>query len=219
MVMLAIVSLIACKKLDRKDQLSRVFLITCNIILLQLFFETATCIINKRPEPWAGTLSTILHLCLFATAPMLTYFWYRMLSTWVVPEEKISRIRQVALLIPVSVNFIATILSPVYGLIFSIDSSNAYHRGPLFVLSVVIIYSYFIYTFILILIHKKKVVKEELIPLLIVGILPIIGGPMIAELIKKKKQYISVSKLRYNINQNTSLWLSKNRTSFMKKKL
>jgi len=49
MVMLAIVSLIACKKLDRKDQLSRVFLITCYIIILQLFFESATCIITKKP--------------------------------------------------------------------------------------------------------------------------------------------------------------------------
>ena len=176
MVMLASVSLIACKKLDMKDQLSRVFLITCNIILLQLFFETATCIINKRPEPWAGALSTFLHLCLFAAAPMLTYFWYRMLSIWVVPEEKISRIRQVALLIPVSVNFIAAILSPIYGLIFFIDSSNVYHRGPLFILSIAIIYSYFIYTFTLIFIHQNKVVKEELIPLLVVGILPIIGG-------------------------------------------
>jgi diguanylate cyclase (GGDEF)-like protein len=40
----------------------------------------------------------------------------------------------------------------------------------------VIIYSYFLYSFALILTQRKKVVKEEFIPLFIVGILPVIGG-------------------------------------------
>lgn len=175
-IMLMIISLIAGKRLDMKDQLNRVFLITSIIIILQLLFESATCIINKRPEPWAAPLSTILHVCLFSLAPMLTYFWYRMLSHWIIPAEKISGTRNAVLLIPVSVNFVLTLLSPFYGLIFFIDGENVYHRGPFFFLSIAIIYSYFIYTFALICIHQKKMVKEELLPLMIVGILPVIGG-------------------------------------------
>jgi Ca2+/Na+ antiporter len=89
MVMLGIVSVIAFRRLDRKDPLNQAFLITSVIILLQLFFETTTCILNGRPEPWTGGVSTVLHMGLFGAAPMLTYFWYLMVSRWIVPEEKI----------------------------------------------------------------------------------------------------------------------------------
>ncbi len=176
MLLLGIVCLIARRRLDLSDQLNKVFMISSVIIILELFFESATCVLNRRPEPWAAPVSTIMHLCLFAAAPMLTYFWHRMLSHWIFPDEKISRRRQVLLLLPVAVNLILTLISPLYGLVFYIDGSNVYHRGPCFFLSVTIIYSYFLYSFALILTQRKKVVKEEFIPLFIVGILPVIGG-------------------------------------------
>ncbi len=176
MLMLGIICLIAKKRLDMNDRLNKAFLISGIIIVFELFFETATCILNRRPEPWAVPVSTVLHLFLFSAAPMLAYFWYRMISHWIVPEDKISRGKYIILLIPVAVNLVITLLSPVYGLIFSIDSGNVYHRGPFFFLSIAIIYSYFLYTFSLIYINRKKIVKEELIPLLVVGILPAIGG-------------------------------------------
>lgn len=178
MIMLGIVCLIACKRLDMKDQLNKVFLISSILIILELLFESATCILNARPEPWAIPVSTILHICLFGAAPMLTYFWYLMLCHWIFPTEKICRRKLAVLLIPVAVNLIATLLSPLFGLIFYIDNDNIYHRGPLFPISVIIIYSYFIYTFVLILRQRKKVVREEFVPLLIVGILPVFGGLM-----------------------------------------
>lgn len=176
MLLLGIVCLIACRRLDLSDQLNKVYVISCVIIILELFFESATCVLNRRTEPWAAPVSTILHLCLFAAAPILTYFWYRMLSHWIFPDERISRKKQFLLLLPVGVNMIFTLMSPVYGLIFYIDDSNDYHRGSWFFLSIVIIYSYFLYSFALIWTQRKKVVKEEFIPLFIVGILPVIGG-------------------------------------------
>lgn len=176
MIMLSIVCLISSRRLDMKDQLNKVFLISSVTIVLELFFETATCILNSRPMPWIVPVSTFLHLCLFSGAPMLTYFWYRMISHWVVPEEKISRKKHVILLIPVAVNMIIVLLSPLNGLVFYFDNEYVYHRGPLFILSVLIIYSYFLYSFALICLHRKKVLKEEFIPLLVVGILPVIGG-------------------------------------------
>lgn len=176
MVMLGIVSVIAFGRLDRKDQLNQAFLITSMIILLQLFFETATCILNGRPEQWAGGVSAVLHLGLFGAAPMLTYFWFLMVSRWIVPEERISKAKYITLLVPVAVNLALTLLSPVYGLVFYFDGANVYHRGPYFPLSVAIVYSYFLYTFALIWFNRKKVVREEFVLLLVVGILPVIGG-------------------------------------------
>jgi diguanylate cyclase (GGDEF)-like protein len=176
MMMLGIVCLIAWSRLDLKDPLNKVFLISGFIVILEIFFETATCILNRSPEPWAGPVSLFLHICLFGTAPVLTYYWYRMISLWIVPEDKVSNGRHFILVVPVAVNLVITLLSPLYGLVFFIDSHNVYHRGPLFPLSILIIYFYFLYSFALIVLQRKKVVKEELVPLLILGILPVIGG-------------------------------------------
>jgi diguanylate cyclase (GGDEF) domain len=176
LVMLGIVCTIAFRRLDLNDQLNRVFLITGIVIILELSFETITCILNHRTESWVAPVSTALHMCLFTVAPMLTYFWYLLISHWVLSDEKITRKRHIGLLIPVAVNLFFVLLSPAYGLIFYIDNGNVYHRGRLFLLSVVIIYSFFIYAFILIWKQRKKVVREEFVPLLAVGILPVIGG-------------------------------------------
>ncbi len=176
MIMLGAVCLIAWKRLDLKEQLNKAFLISGVIIILEMFFEAATCIINGRPEPWTATVSVLLHICLFAMAPILTYYWYRMICLWVFPEDKISKRRNLILAVPVAVNLVLTLLSPIYGWIFYVDNENVYHRGPIFLLSILIIYFYFLYSFTLIVHHRRKIVKEEWIPLLVVGILPVIGG-------------------------------------------
>jgi diguanylate cyclase (GGDEF)-like protein len=99
-----------------------------------------------------------------------------MLGIWISPKESATRTRLFLLLTPVVLNFVITLLSPQYGLVFSIDSANVYHRGPLFILTAVIVYSYFIYAFIMIWRQRKKILKEEFLPLMTVGILPLIGG-------------------------------------------
>ena len=78
MILLGIIAMIAYKRLDLKDQLNRAFLITSLIVILELFFETSTCVLNRRPELWAAPVSTILHFFLFVAGPILTYSWYRM---------------------------------------------------------------------------------------------------------------------------------------------
>lgn len=176
MVLLGVVSMIAYKRLDLKDQLNRVFLITSLIIILELFFETLTCILNKRPEIWAAPVSTALHFFLFAAGPILTYFWYMMICHWILPEEHMTKRHLLIMLIPATVNFILSLLTPLYGYLYYIDSSNIYHRGPLFLVSAAAVYFYLGYAFVLICINKKKIVKEEYMPLIIFGVLPIIGG-------------------------------------------
>ena len=166
-VLLGIVVLIACKRLDRNDRLNRVYLKTSAFVLCELLLETVTCIMNQRPEAWAGSLSTVLHVFLFALAPILTYFWYLLITNWSAPEKRINNKIQALLIIPVIFNFIITVLSPVYQLVFYIDGTNTYHRGPLFLISVFIVYFYLMLAFVLVCIRRRKIVREEYIPMMI----------------------------------------------------
>lgn len=174
MILLSSVLLIAFKNLE-KDKLNKTFLITSSIILFELFFETMTCVINGQPVQWLIPVSIFMHICLFAASPVLTYFWYTFIRDWLdlttnKPAEKHY------LLIPVLINFVITILSPIYGYVFSINSENIYQRGPLFWMMSVITFSYLVLSLILILIHRKKLLKEEFIPLIIISIFPIAGA-------------------------------------------
>lgn len=174
--MLGIVVLIAFRRLDRSDRLNKVFLITSQIVIFELLLETATCVLNRSMAVWAAPLSTALHVILYSLAPVLTYFWYLLISNWCIPDRKLTHRSHYLFTIPVFVNFIITVLSPAYGLVFNIDGANVYHRGPLFVLSVSIVYFYIAYAFLLVCMHRGKIVKEEYTPMLVFGILPLIGG-------------------------------------------
>jgi len=71
---------------------------------------------------------------------------------------------------------VLTLLSPVYNYVFYIDSSNVYHRGPLYNINVAITYFYIVYGSILVVMNRKRIVKQDFVPLCIFSVLPIIGG-------------------------------------------
>ncbi|MEN6351395.1 MAG: diguanylate cyclase [Syntrophomonas sp.] len=176
MILLGIVYLIARRRLDSQDSLNRVFLTVSLIIIVQLFIETATCIINKRPEQWMIPVSVFLHLCLLGIAPVLTYYWYIFINKLVVSNEARLKKQKVILLIPVVTSILLTLLSPIYHFVFYIDGSNIYHRGQLYLVDAVIIYFYIFGGFLLIIKNRGRVIKQEFAPLFIFSLLPIVGG-------------------------------------------
>ena len=175
-VVLGIVVLIAYKRLDRSDQLNAMFLITSQVVVFELLLEAVSCVLNRSMIPWAVPLSEVIHVLLFSLAPTLTYCWYLLTSTWCVPDRVLNHRSHILFAIPVVINFILVVLSPAYRWVFYIDSANVYHRGPLFSLSIGIIYFYIIYASILVFRHRRKTVKEEYLPMAIFGILPLIGA-------------------------------------------
>lgn len=175
-ILLGLVSLNAYRRLDRHDLLNKVFLIVSLIIIVQLFFETATCVINKRQEQWLIPISVFLHICLFAIAPILTYYWYIFIKNLVVSGEAAVKKSNFVLLVPVIAGIVLTLLSPVYNYVFYIDSSNVYHRGPLYNINAAITYFYIVYGFILVVMNRRRIVKQEFVPLCIFSVLPMIGG-------------------------------------------
>ena len=65
--------------------------------------------------------------------------------------------------------------APFNHLLFYIDQSNYYHRGPWHWQSQICYYSFFIYVFIIINLNWKRVSRQILLPLLFFAIPPLIG--------------------------------------------
>lgn len=176
LIMLGVVCSVAFKRLDRQDPMNRMFLYTSVAVLFQLFFEAATCVINRRPELWLIPITNIFHICLFATGPLLTYFWYSFLRRWVAPEDRLRIWQEYLLRGLVAVNGVLAISSPFTRYIFYISNENVYHRGPLFNFTGVIIYLYILLGMVMLFRFRKRIIREEFVPLFVFGILPLIGG-------------------------------------------
>jgi diguanylate cyclase (GGDEF)-like protein len=174
-VLLGSVLLIAYFRLDMQDTINKAYMRISIIIILQLLVEAGTCVINRRQGAWLIPISYLLHLCLFTTAPILSYYGYALIRSLIYHSKEDSKWIRV-LIIPVYLNAAITILSVKYNLIFYIDSSNVYHRGKYFLIFSVITYFYLLLSLILVFNKKNQIVKQEFIPLVLFSLFPTIGG-------------------------------------------
>ncbi|MDD3106276.1 MAG: diguanylate cyclase [Bacilli bacterium] len=175
-VLLAVILVIAYKRLDRKDKLSQAFFTTSIIIIFQLLIEAATCLINMRQEPWVYVVANLLHIVLFITAPILTMYWYLLLRKLINPNDQIKKKIFVLISIPLMINMIFVLLSPFFKFMFYIDDANVYQRGNYFFISAIISYGYLIFGLIRIAKNTSKIVRRDLNLMFISTIIPIVGG-------------------------------------------
>ncbi|MFH0993285.1 MAG: diguanylate cyclase [bacterium] len=173
---LGIILLIAAHRLDRSDKLNRAFFITGLIVILQLVIEAATCLVNGMPGAWIRSFDVFFHVVLFATAPTLTYNWYRLARRMTRPTEKMPKALLILILTPLAINLVMTIVSAFTGIFFSIDMTNVYHRGPLFAISAALTYFYLALALVCIFIDRRKFVREDIVLMALATVMPIVGG-------------------------------------------
>ena len=173
---LGIVYFIAHKRLDRGDSFNRHYFIGCRLILLMLLFEAATCYINGHNVMWLRWVSNAMHICLFTLPPLLTYYWFLFAKSLAERSSAWEIRASLPHLIPIAFNAFAALLSPVFHFLFYIDNSGVYHRGPLFIVSMLIAYSYLLIGFLVLLKRRKKLLKQEFQFLLLFSLLPMVSG-------------------------------------------
>jgi len=176
MFLLTIVFLIAYKRLDKKDLINKVYLLTIIVVTTQLGVEALTFIIDGRSHFIIRYSNIILHVLLFMIAPILTSGWYLLVRTFISPNSKISNRKIFLLLIPVIINIIITLLTPFFDFYFDINQANIYSRGNLFFVAVIITYLYLFLSIIYLIKNRKNLIIQEFLLILLFIFLPIIGG-------------------------------------------
>lgn len=174
--LLWIVFYIATHRLDRLDPFNRRYFISCRLILLMLLFEAATCYMNGRNILWLRLVSNAMHLCLFALPPVLTYYWLLFTKTLTERADVWEMKTNPLHLIPIALNAILVLLSPLLHLVFFIDGEGVYHRGPLFPVSMIIAYFYLLTGFLTLMRRRNKLLKQEFQFLLLFSLMPMVAG-------------------------------------------
>lgn len=170
------VFIIALRRLDQKDNLNKAYLITLVIVFIQLGIEAITCVINGRSEIYYRLLSLFFHMILFMVAPILSSTWYLLVRQFVTARKKTEQKEKIITYIPVVINGILSIISLFIPLYFTVSASGLYERGPLFFLSIIITYAYFMFSLVFIILYRKKMLLNEFILLVAFNIIPVIGA-------------------------------------------
>lgn len=176
MVLLGMVYYLAYIRLDHEDAFNQLFFKGCLLILILIGFEAFTCIVNGHPSPLLRFLSTLMHVCLFASPPLMAYYWY-LLSDTLTTHGNVRKMKvNIYYLIPVAANIIMVLLSSAFHLAFFIDEAGVYHRGPLFWFTSVIALFYMIWGFLLLIVRRKNLLRKEFLFLALFCLLPMVGG-------------------------------------------
>lgn len=148
-------------------------LLIVNIALL--FFESLTWYLDGLNGIYY-LLNYINVMLYYIFIPFPPIFWLLYVDYLVYEDKK--RVKRIILTSSIILIIITTlvILNPIIEKMFYFDVNNYYHRGPLFIVLVLISYLIFIYSFIFILRNKHKIEGSYYLSLLLFTVPPVIGG-------------------------------------------
>lgn len=173
---LGIIYIMASRRLDSSDPFNHAYLKIVPIILVQLILESLSCIVNGIKSEDYFLISYMIHICLYMVGAILGYKGYILIRKLIIPNQIISKKRLFFLKLPLAINTILIILSPIFKLIFYITKDNVYHRGDYFIISILAVYFYLFCILFLILKNKSRLGEHEFTLLVVFCLLPIIGG-------------------------------------------
>ena len=175
-IMLGFVYLFARRRLDRTVKLNRLFLLIASLLLFQVFIDTLTSGLNHVPLPWLVPVMEFCYTLIYVVGTLITYLWFYFCYQWIHPGQSLSDRKNRMLLVPMAL-YCAFMASNLFtGAVFAVTSSNVYHRGPWFFLSILLSYFYLLLSLILIFRSRKTLMKQVYVPLLLFGLLPAAGA-------------------------------------------
>lgn len=153
-----------------------IYLLLLFVTAMELIMDTAQWLLDGQPGTVSRVCAIVVATVYCIITPLPCYLWSLYAGLQV--NHSLRRLKRsgLLLLLPIAAVFILGLLSIRFGLIFRIDGSNIYHRGPLFLLMAALCYSYIFFPAILALRKIDKLPPRTLSSLLAFAIVPFVGG-------------------------------------------
>lgn len=175
-ILLFFIFFIGYRKLDHKDALNRSFLLTTIGVMIGLFAESATDMLNGYSSGLAITFNKLFSVILFIVAPMIAFSFLLFIFNLIFQKKHLKKNLWLILIVPIVSNVVISLLSPFYGLFFYINNLGVYSRGPLWMLSALSTYVYLLLGLMLVLLNKRYMLTQDFWLILGIGTVPILGG-------------------------------------------
>jgi len=159
-------------KLDRKEQVHRLFLVLILLTILILILEIISVALNSGYYINFIIAHRLVDTLGFTLAPlvpiMAVLYVYKRANKY----KSININKFFLLSVPFMINGIFSLGSFNFNWIFSISATNMYLRGPLFLVSPLTCYFYYLMNLLFLYDSRKKFFKEELLILGTLSIIP-----------------------------------------------
>jgi diguanylate cyclase (GGDEF)-like protein len=178
LIILTIIYLGFKRRLNLKNTGSRIFLWLIQANAAILILDMAMVMLDGKAGTsvyYALSGVTLLFYLMNALPCML---WMAYADYFIYQDER--RLRRFALpaLIPTAVIVLLSVLSPWKGYLFVVGADNVYQRGPHFWIVIVVAYSYLLFTELIIYKSRKRIRREDWLPLLFFAIPPAAAGAL-----------------------------------------
>lgn len=173
MVMLLLsIAVHACFKLNRKDNAHKLFLTLICLTIVILILEILSVVLNSSDYIDFIVTQKVVDTLGFALTPIVpivaTLYAYKRINRY----KRISIEKFSWLAVPAVVNGILSLGSYHFNWIFSITSENIYVRGPLWLVSPMTSYFYYVIHLLFLYSSRNKISKEELIVISSLTLIP-----------------------------------------------
>lgn len=164
-ILLFSIAVHGCFRLNKKEEVHRLFLLLIGLTIFILILEILSVVLNSRDYIHFLVLQKFVDVLGFALAPLVpivaTLYAYKRINKF----KKISLNKFIWLAIPLIINGILSVGSYQFNWIFSITDENLYVRGPLFFISPLTSFFYYLTHLLFLYDYHEKISKEEAIVL------------------------------------------------------
>lgn len=161
---------------ERRFLSHRLFLAMVLTTMLLLLTDAATWCLDGRPGAGPALALTITYVIYFSVHGVAPYLWFLYSHVQIFQDEDRTR----RLLLPTAPLMVACALlafaTPFTGMLFYVDAAGFYHRGPWIYPFIAANYVYLVAAFVLAHLHRKRIERRSLLPLLAFPLPPGIGG-------------------------------------------
>ncbi|MCE5286335.1 MAG: GGDEF domain-containing protein [Pelosinus sp.] len=171
-MLLSSIAVHAYFKLDRKEQVYRLFLALIGLTILILLLEILSVVLNSGHYINFISVHKLVDTLGFMLSPLVPISAVLYVYKRINKNKKTDRSKFFYLSMPFIVNGLISLGSYKFNWIFGITVENMYVRGALFFVSPLTLYFYYIINLFFLYDSRKKVNKEELIILSLLTIMP-----------------------------------------------
>lgn len=163
------------KRNDRMLTEQRLFMLFLYVQSAILILDSLMWLLDGKTGPMIREIFIAVTVLYYLFNPLICMVWYFYVDYQIYRDEKhFKKIWPIT--IPAFANVIMTIVSIWSHTSFYLDENNVYHRGPLFLVMALIAFFYLFYTWVLTIVKRRNIPKQDFLPIAIFMLPVIFGG-------------------------------------------
>jgi len=166
----------AQKQVDLSRARDRLFMSILKLNVLILVIDCISIFLYDVPGELVHVAQSALKLVFYCMNPIPGLLWVLYVYDFIFHDKKNLRLIFKIGIIPILINGLLAVVSVWGGYLFTISAENHYSRGDWFFIMPAFSFLYTIAAFVVTLINRKRIQRQDFIPLLFFAVPPIIGG-------------------------------------------